>query len=206
MKEKKHEIIPMWYDDEIFKENKNIDLFEKKENEIIFSYIWTLNIERNLDIFIQAFIENIKVNNNIKLYIIWSWTGEEKLKNISKKYIDKNIFFLWKIKHKKIPDYINSSDILVSYIPKVNYFEYQPPTKLIEYLACNKPVIATNTIAQEEIMGILNYLVHSDDLESTREKIKYFIENIYEIKNTNFSVLVKNFSWEKLVEKIKILI
>jgi len=55
-------------------------------------------------------------------------------------------------------------------------------------------------------MGILNYLVHSDDLESTREKIKYFIENIYEIKNTNFSVLVKNFSWEKLVEKIKILI
>jgi len=88
----------------------------------------------------------------------------------------------------------------------VNYFEYQPPTKLIEYLACNKPVIATNTIAQEEIIGRLNYLVHSDDLESTKEKIQYFIENIYEIKNTNFSILVKNFRWKKLVEKIKILI
>jgi hypothetical protein len=42
---------------------------------------------------------------------------------------------------------------MISYIPKMDYFEYQPPTKLIEYLACNKPCIVTNTIAQEEIMS-----------------------------------------------------
>jgi hypothetical protein len=41
---------------------------------------------------------------------------------------------------------------LISYVPKVSYFENQPPTKLIEYLACDKPIIVTNTIAQEEIM------------------------------------------------------
>lgn len=89
----------------------------------------------------------MSVNKNIKLYFIWSWNWEENLKNISKNYLDKNIFFLWKKDHKQIPDYINSSDFLISYVPKKKYYEYQPPTKLIEYLACNKPVICINTVA-----------------------------------------------------------
>lgn len=199
---KNHEIVWMWYDEKIFRENKNINLFDKKENEIIFTYIWTLNIERNLDIFIKAFIENIKEYNNIKLYFIWVWTWEEKLKIISKNYINKNVFFLWKKEHKKIPDYINSSDILVSYVPKIDYFEYQPPTKLIEYLTCNKPVIVTNTIAQKNIMIWLDKLVHNDDFKNTKEKIWYFIKNIEDIRKHDFSKLVKKFNWKILVKKI----
>lgn len=199
---KNHEIVWMWYDEKIFRENKNINLFDKKENEIIFTYIWTLNTERNLDIFIQAFIKNIEEYNNIKLYFIWTWNWENNLKNISKNYLDKNIFFLWKKEHKKIPDYINSSDILVSYVPKVDYFEYQPPTKLIEYLACNKPVITTNTIAQIEILKDFDFLIHKDDLESIKEKIIYFIENIEDLKKNNYIELVKEFTWLKLVKKI----
>ncbi len=205
-KNKKHEIIWMWFDESIFFENKKINLFNKKENEIIFTYIWTLNKERNLDIFIKAFIENIKINKNIKLYFIWFWNWEENLKNISWEFLNKNIFFLWKKEHKKIPDYINSSDILVSYIPKTCFYEHQPPTKLIEYLACNKPVIVTNTIAQEEIMKWYEELVHSDDLKSTKENIMYCIENINDIKKNNFITNINKFNWNKLVLKIKTLI
>lgn len=201
-KNKKYEVVSMWYDEDLFKEIKNINLFNKKENEIIFTYIWTFDSTRNLDIFIKAFIENLKENNNIKLYFIWSGNSEENLKNISNKYLNKNIFFLWIKEHKTIPDYINSSDILVSYIPKIDYFEYQPPTKLIEYLACNKPVICTNTIAQSEILKWFEFLIHTDDLESTRDKIKYFIENKDDLNKNNYSNIVKDYSWEKLVEKI----
>lgn len=201
-KEKKHEIIWMWYDQDLFFENIKVNLLNKKENEIIFLYIGNLNKERKLDIFLKAFIENIKLYKNIKLYFIWSWSWEDNLKNISWKYLNKNIFFLWKKDHKKIPDYINSSDIMVSYVPKINYFEYQPPTKLIEYLASNKPVIITNTIAQEEIMKWFEDLVHSDDFENTRKKIKYFIENNKGLKNKNYKKLVENLSWNKLVKKI----
>lgn len=205
-KNKSHEIIWMWYDETIFYENKEKNLFNKKENEIIFSYIWTLNKQRKIDIFLKAFIENIKINKNIKLYFIWFWNWEDNLKTISWKYLNKNIFFLWKKEHKKIPDYINSSDIMISYIPKMDYFEYQPPTKLIEYLACNKPCIVTNTIAQEEIMSWFEDLICRDDLKSVSEKIKYCIDNLEKIKKNNFSKLVVGFSWSKLVEKIKRLI
>lgn len=199
---KSHRIIPMWFDEEIFFEKKWLNLFNKKNDELIFTYIWTLNTERNLDIFIKAFIENIKYYKNIKLYFIWSWNWENNLKNISWKYLDKNIFFLWKKSHHIIPDYINSSDILISYIPKVDYFEYQPPTKLIEYLSCNKLVISTDTIAQQEILKWFEYLIHKDDFEDTKEKITYFIQNFDIINNNNYTSLVERYKWSILVENI----
>lgn len=199
-----HGIIWMWYDQELFFENKNINLFNKKEKDIIFTYIWTLNFERNLDIFIKAFIENINDNKNIKLYFIWSWSAENKLKEISWKFLKKNIFFLWVKDHKKIPDYINSSDIMVSYIPKVDFFEYQPPTKIIEYLACNKPLIATNTIAQCEILKWYEELIHEDDFDSTKKKIWIMITQ--NIKWNHYSLLVKKYNWIFLIKKIKELI
>ncbi len=199
---KQHTIIPMWYDIEFFKENININLFNKNEDEIIFTYIWTLNKERNLDIFVKSFIKNLEKYENIKLYFVWFWNWEENLKNISKRYLDKNIFFLWKKEHKKIPDYINSSDILISYVPKVDYFEHQPPTKLIEYLWCNKPVIATNTIAQIEILKNYPNLIHKDDFESTKKQVLYCIENIEALKKEDYKQIVQQYNWEFLVEKI----
>ncbi len=205
-KNKPNIVIGIGYDDISFYPNKNVDLFNKKKNEIIFTYIWTLNKERNLDIFIKAFVKNLEINKNIKLYFIWYGNWEKILKDISWDYLNKNIFFLWKKEHKEIPNYINSSDIMVSYIPKVDYFEYQPPTKLIEYLACNKPVIVTNTIAQKEIMNWFKDLLHFDDFESTKNKIKYFIENINFIRKKQFYKLVNKFTWKELVTKEKELI
>lgn len=196
----------IWYDHNIFYEKKWLDLFNKTSDNIIFTYVGNLNRERNLDVFIKAFIENLKNNKNIKLFLIWWWTNELYLNKLSWKYLNNNIFFLWKKEHKIIPDYINSSDILVSYIPKVDYFEHQPPTKLIEYLSCNKPVIVTNTISQKNILKWYEFLIHEDDILSTSNKINYFINNINDFKNKNYSRLVDEFTWEKLVEKISKLI
>lgn len=203
---KNFEIVPMWFDEEIFNENKNINLFNKCKNDIIFTYIGTLDKQRNLDILLNAFIEQIKINNNIKLYFIWFWNSEKELKNISNEYINKNIYFLWKVNHNKIPDYINSSDILISFVPKIDYFEHQPPTKLIEYLSCNKPVMCTNTIAQKDILKWFKYLIHEDNHENTKNKIWYIVKNIEKIKLNNFTDLVNNLSWKKLVNKLYILI
>ena len=203
---KKYKIISMWYDEELFFEKKWYNLFNKKKNEIIFTYIWTLNKERNLDIFIKAFIKNLKINRNIKLYFIWYGNWEKILKNISWNYLNKNIFFLWKKEHKKISDYINSSDIMVSYVPKVDYFNFQPPTKLIEYLACNKPVICTNTIAQTEIINWFSELIHNDDINNTTKKIKYIINNFDKVISKDYIWLVKEYSWKKLTYKLYLLL
>lgn len=91
---------------------------------------------------------------------------------------------------------------MISYVPKVDYFEYQPPTKLIEYLACNKPAIATDTIAQQEILEWYDFLVHKDDQQSTYEKISWCIENIETLHNKNYRIIVEKYSRKKLCDKI----
>lgn len=202
LKSKKHfEVIWVWYDGEVFKKNLDVNLLGKKRGELIFTYVWSLNIERKLDVFLRAFIKNIHKYYFIKLYFIWTWKWIDLLKSISWKYKDRSIFFLWKKEHCKIPDYINSSDILVSYVPITKYFQYQPPTKLIEYLACNKPCIATNTIAQKEILNWYDFLIHNDDFKSTKDKIEFFIKNHDKIKKLNFKNLVSDLSWKKLIDK-----
>lgn len=196
---KKFCVIWIWYDEETFFESSS-NVIQKENQELIFTYIWTLNKERNLDVFVRAFIDNLKQNHQIRLYFIWYWDGEELLKQAAWEYIDTNIFFLWKRSHNDIPKYINASDILVSYVPKVSYFEYQPPTKLIEYLACNKAVIVTNTYAQEEIMKWKQELLHKDDFESTSEKIWYIVKNFDAIQKNDFSSLAKKYSWKSLTK------
>lgn len=202
---KEHQIIGMWYDNELFFENYSDNIFQKNNGEIIFTYIGTLDKQRNLDIFLMAFINNLKKDKKIKLYFIWYWNSEEKLRYIAWDYIWKHIFFLGKKSHSLIPKYINSSDVMISYIPKVEYFEYQPPTKLIEYLACNKLVIATNTIAQEKIMDIYWNLIHKDDICSTQKQIEYIIDNFSDLNDSNYIDLVKNYKWVTLIEKQKTL-
>ncbi len=200
---KKNIIIPMWYDSELFTPNSTVSRIIKKDNEIIFTYIGSLNTERRLDIFLQAFQDAIQhTDRKIALYVIWSWSAESELKTIAWNYLDTHIFFLWSQPHETIPDYINSSDILVSYVPKVSYFEHQPPTKLIEYLACNKPVIATNTIAQVKILEWYEFMLHEDDMVSTYRKIKKIISQFQSIQQGQYNQLIQHLSWKLLCDKL----
>ena len=201
-KKKSHEIVAMGYDPDFFYEKKWLNLFEKKGDEIIFCYIGTLNTERNLDIFIQAFIQNLAQFPSIQLHFVGYGSGEEQLKWLSQQYLGKNIFFHGKQEHAKIPDFINSADIMISYVPKVPYFEYQPPTKLIEYLACNKPSLATNTIAQEELLKGYEFLLHWDDVESTSKKIRESIDQLDLRKSKNYTMAVNDYRRDLLVERI----
>lgn len=198
---KPHIIVPMWYDPETFKPQQQ-DLFKRSKDDIIFTYVGTLDKTRNLEIFVQAFIDNLDRHPSLHLYIIGWGNWKQNIRTISKNHSD-YIHFVGKVPHEQIPAYIASSDVMVSYVPKQDYFEYQPPTKLIEYLGCNKPVIATNTIAQEEILIGYEDLVHSDDRQSTSEKIDYIVTHLWEISQRDYTHLVEQYTREKLVEKLK---
>lgn len=199
---KNYIVIPMWYDKEHFYEKKWANLFDKKRNELVFCYIGTLNQERRLDVLLKAFLEISEKLPNLKLYFIWSWSWEVLLKKIVNDSPSNNVFFLWKMKHSSIPDYINGSDVLVSYVPKVSYFEHQPPTKLLEYLACNKLVMATNTLAQEKILSWHDYMLHKDDFLSTAKKIREISSNFWLYEKRKVNDIVENYSREVLVEKL----
>ncbi|MCK5561645.1 MAG: glycosyltransferase family 4 protein, partial [Thermoplasmata archaeon] len=83
-----------------------------------------------------------KVPNTIFL-IVGSGALENKLKEEVKKLkITQKFIFIGWVQYLKIPIYINTSDVCV--VLKKNLPIGYSPLKLYEYMACGKPVIATN--------------------------------------------------------------
>jgi hypothetical protein len=62
--------------------------------------------------------------------------------------------------------------------------------------------LATNTIAQEELLRGYEFLLHWDDLESTSHKIKESIEHLDLRKSKDYTIAVKGYRWDLLVERI----
>ncbi len=187
------EYIEIWIWTEIINRNFNKNLIKKENWNIIFMYIWSLNKDRELELLINVF-NNLE--NNFKLYIIWKWNDEENLKN---KVKNKNIFFLGYKNHNLIYDYMNLADVLISYVPKKDYFEYQPPTKLLEWLSVWKLVIASNTFAQKEILNWYEELIFEDNYKSLLEKVLWASKNFNKYKKEDFLKIAKKYSWENLV-------
>tara|TARA_B100000315_G_scaffold252974_2_gene290849 strand:+ start:231 stop:1274 length:1044 start_codon:yes stop_codon:yes gene_type:complete len=95
---------------------------------------------------------------------------------------------------------LNASDVAM--LPKHvdNFSPYCFPYKLMEYMACGLPIVATD-IGDVSIV-LKNYagsLVRPDDIEEYKNKV---ISKLKENKKVNYSKDIKNLTWEKLAKKI----
>ncbi len=117
----------------------------------VFLYIGTLDISRNLEIIIKAFSKVKKYNNNICLLIVGSGNSETKLKKLTSNLnLNDYITFTGTVSYFDIPDHIFTADICLSPIPPRPVFRNSSPTKLFEYMALEKPIVANNGIIEQE--------------------------------------------------------
>ena len=58
----------------------------------------------------------------------------------------------WK-SQAEVKTILSQSYLGISYVPLVKYFNYQPPTKTYEYLMAGLKVVATNTVANRDILA-----------------------------------------------------
>jgi glycosyltransferase involved in cell wall biosynthesis len=198
-------VVPIGYNAELFyrdsDEQKKSFRRELKlnENEVISVYIGAISRFRKLDRLIEAFKFVTKKIPGAKLLMIGNGNNFASLKISAKKNgLEKNIIFLGKIPHEKIPKYLNIADIGISYIPINENYNYNPPLKTFEYLACGLPTVATKTVSNckiiyDEINGILT---NDDPLHIAHAIIKLFLDKnqrYYLSKNAIKSVTDKDF-------------
>jgi len=119
----------------------------------------------------------------------------------------KNIYFLGKKEHKDIPYLVKFFDLCI--IPYVvsDYTKNVYPTKLNEYHALGKPVIAT------AVPEIINFNKENDNLVFVCEDAKGFVDCIEKAVSPADSSLIekrvnsaKNNSWHKRIEGMSLLI
>jgi len=127
---------------------------------------------------------------------------EKMVKNLS---LNDNFIFIGTVPYEDVPKYINASDICV--VPKRKIFEYgYSPLKLYEYMACGKPVVATN-IAGFEIVEQYNtgILVNPEDPYELSNAIIELLQNKQlreQMGASGRKLVVREYSWENTAKKV----
>ncbi|MGN1270358.1 MAG: glycosyltransferase [Clostridia bacterium] len=174
----------------------------KKDNEML-NIFYVGGISEDVYNFEKMF-KMIKKEKDINFTVCCREPEWEKMKYKLSKYIDDNI----KIVHagnEELKKYYEEADVCSLVFEKNEYMRIAMPIKLFEYLAYNKPIIATkgsvggkfvenNNIGwtieckEEEIKKILDYLKNNK-------------EEIENIKN-NQKIVVKNNTWSARANKV----
>lgn len=176
--------------------------------ETVFLYAGTLSPARRIDVILHAFNKLCKNNEEVFLVI----AGDDKdnpdtltdLKRLSGSLgISGKLLFTGFLSYDELVRYSLASDAGLCYIPQTPFYDYQPPTKLFEYMAADLVVIATRTKANEQIISdnVNGYLCNdnADDLCACMKKaaetdIKTRTEITLAAQQS-----IKNYSWDYIV-------
>lgn len=134
----------------------------KLENYFVVGFIGTFSRWHGVETLFDAAVKVIEQNDKIKFLLI----GDGNLKsNLELKThqlgLDEKIIFTGIIPHDRAPEYLAACDVLVS--PHLGFEDgtkfFGSPTKLFEYMAMGKPIIASDLeqigeIIQNEINGL----------------------------------------------------
>jgi len=198
-------VVPIGYNAKLFYPHteKQKEMFKKKlklgDNEFILIYIGVISRFRKLDRLIESFKIVTKKIPNVKLMMIGNGNDIDNLKLSTKNLgLEKKVIFFGRVSHKRIPKYLNIADIGISYVPINENYNYNPPLKTFEYLACGLPTIATKTVSnckiiKNEFNGIL---INDDPWHMANAIIQLFFDKNkqnYLSKNAIKSVMSKDF-------------
>ena len=107
-------------------------------------YHGLLSEKRGILEVLEVFANSFKGDNEIALLLVGDGPAKSSVKNFIQKNKIKNIVFHGPVPYSKMPEIIAASDIGLVLLPDHPWWRYQCPTKLIELLAMDKPVIASD--------------------------------------------------------------
>ena len=176
----------------------------------ILTYCGSLSHEKGVDLLLET-ATNLE---GFQIIIVGGLGAEVKIysEKAKKMNID-NIRFIGQVLPSEVPNYLNSSDILLlpSSAKSKKSREYTSAMKLFEYLASGIPIIASNIPSNTEILtGDKNcILFNPDDSDSLVREIKKLWQN-YDLREKishNSIELSKEFTWENrckvIIDEIK---
>ncbi len=180
----------------------------KKYDSLRLLYIGTLH-NRNIE---QTIIGFEKFYSRLKHTIEMSYTiiGEgynnevEELRQLVKEKLLLGIVKIeGYIQHDAAKKYFDTHNIGVSFIPKTDFFDVQPPTKTFEYLLSGMPVIATSTLENKKVINIDNGVLINDTSEGFYQGLLKLYNRLDDYDSEQIRVNAKQYEWKKVVEGFK---
>ncbi len=118
--------------------------------------------------------------------------------------VSANVIFTGSVPYEEVPLYINAGDVCV--VPKKPFRGGYSPLKLCEYMACEKPVVATRTdgfeILEENNAGLLVNPEDSQEFAQAVVKLLQDPEIRKQMGENGRKCVVKNHSWESVAKRV----
>ena len=125
--------------------------------EKIVLYLGTLSKERKMDFFIRAFEKVLRKEKNAKLYLVGSGddqSDEQLLKDEAKRHgIGNAVLITGFLPQQEAWQYVKDADVCVSPLYPTPIYNCGFPTKLIEYMAMGKAVVANDHPEQSLVIS-----------------------------------------------------
>jgi glycosyltransferase involved in cell wall biosynthesis len=195
---KLHDIIPSGIDVNFF-QRRNAEYIKDKyrinPDDIIIGYIGSIAKTRDLGFILNAL--KIFTETKYKLMLVGDGDDRNRLEQIAAQpEVKDRVIFTGSIPYENAPDYISAFDIGICHLPDELIFRYSFPMKILEYLACGIPVMAseieTHIDISQKLPGI--YLYNSPE---TFNKI---IDEILRKKTIN--ARLDDYRWETICQRI----
>jgi len=174
------------------------------EKDFIVGYVGRITFEKGIEYLIKAFVDIVKITDQIKLVIAGEGNKKTELQELVKKLkLNKYVIFVGFIAHEDIYSFYGLCDVIA--LPSI----WNEPLSrvLLEAFHFSKPIIATKTGGTPEIIsdGENGLLVDPKNAAQITDKILFLYKNLnarkriqenaktYSNKNLNSKTLTKEF-------------
>ncbi len=180
----------------------------KIDNRFVVMYHGVFTHTRGLQETIMAF--NLLKSTHPDIVLLLLGQGEAKnelLKLISIHELQSSIFVLDPVPYHIIPKYIGMCDIGIVPLPNNKWWRVSSPLKFVEYLAMEKPVIATRI--PFHVINLRNseggILIENNEPQQIQKAIIHLYNNKFLLKEMGSKgrKIASQYTWENLAEKFE---
>jgi len=168
-------------------------------------YVGTLSL-RNIDQTIEGialFLSKNKELSNLFSYTIIGFGNEQEEEKINtlieQTGLNDTVRFAGRKKYTDLSAYFDDCNIGVCYVPITPYYEYQPVTKLFEYMLSGMPVIATNTYENRLIVNGNNGVLINDSPEDFCKGLTRIYNQRNSYNSSEIRKSVESYTWKNIV-------
>jgi len=197
---KSFDIIPSGVDLNLFSgKNPSVirDKYNIKKDDFLLGYVGGISKMRDLDFIIKSFKKLDNKNKDYRLMFVGDGDDKKHLETLAKELqIQNKVIFTGRVPYEQVPNYMSAFDVGLCHLPDKLVFRYSFPMKILEYLGCGTPVLASDIEAHREIAKCIECIflyTNQDDIEITIRKI---------VNNKINSKPPINYVWESIVQKI----
>jgi glycosyltransferase involved in cell wall biosynthesis len=176
------------------------------EEKFVVSYIGTMGMAHGLETIIAAASLLRHTNPEIVFLMLGEGAEKERIAALARQRGLSNLRFVDQQPRETIPAYIAASDVCLVLLKKTDLFKTVIPTKMLEFMACARPVILgvdgqARAILEEARAGLAIEPENSDALVNAIRYLAAYREEASKLGQNGRAYILRKYSRHQTAEK-----